>query len=126
MHIISVQKILLNSSSLKVGAVIIGFLSWTIASEFRYYYMAIDAPVVFYNTRLNQKMSAPETVAITLAARRVDMRHMQNEVVAVHIDARKLREGANRVDLSQKNLLLPRTINLVNYKPIQVSLTNLE
>lgn len=83
--------------------------------------MTIEVPLSFYNTSPDLQIVAPEMVAVTFGAKKSELRQLDLSNTAIHVDARMLHQGVNRLDISHKNLLLPHTVTLVNYRPVHVS-----
>ena len=61
---------------------------------------------------------APEQLRVTLSGTPSDIRTIDQQAVAAHIDASTLVMGETAVAVTAQNLLLPPHVSLVKYKPI--------
>jgi hypothetical protein len=118
-----VQNLLLNNSTLKISACIIGFLLWSILNESQRARITVTVPVCFYNLPSSGAIKAPEQIQVTLSGTHSQLRNLDPQALAVHINAAQLHEGVNVIDMSSEHLLLPPEINLVKYKPIHLIFT---
>lgn len=118
-----VQNLLLNNSTLKISACIIGFLLWSILNESQRARVTVTVPVCFYNVPANGTLKAPEQIEVTLSGTHSQLRNLDVQALAIHINAAQLQEGNNVIDMGAEHLLLPPEINLVKYKPIHLILT---
>jgi hypothetical protein len=67
-----------------------------------------------------QQIQAPEQLLVEVQAARADLERLQNESIALHIDAEKLEQGKQTIAVNAQQLLLPDTFKVVHYNPAQV------
>ncbi len=113
----------LNSSLVrKVGAVLIGVTLWSLVNTLHEATLTVEVPLCFFNLEDNLLLSAPEKVQVILSGSRSNLRALDLTTLAAHVDASKiLRRGG--VILNAKHLLLPRSIKLVSYNPINLTVS---
>ncbi|HBL98565.1 TPA: hypothetical protein DDZ86_02885 [Candidatus Dependentiae bacterium] len=101
---------------------VVGITLWALVNTLHEATLTVEVPLCFFNLEDTVVVSAPEKVQITLAGRRADLRALDIKSLAAHVDASKLirRRG---VILNQKHLLLPRSIKLVSYNPINLTVS---
>jgi hypothetical protein len=121
---LNLRKLLLNNGTLKISSCIIGFILWSILNESYRAHLTLAVPVCFYNVPEKCTINCPEEAQVTLSGTPAQVRNLDQQTVALHIDAQKLEEGTNTVALTTKNLLLPQELSLVKYKPIQLTLNH--
>lgn len=86
--------------------------------------ITIPVPVCFYNLSPTAHVEAPEHIHVTLTGTHAHLRKLDHKALALHVDATKLTNGMNSVDISTRQLLLPPEINLVHYKPLHLLVNN--
>ena len=111
------KKTLTNNVQLKLFSLILGYLCWSIVSQSHIDDVWIDAPVCFYETADNQHIDAPETIKINLTGKRSALRAIDRKSTAVHIDTHNLTLGKHVIALSERNLLLPETVQVAGWAP---------
>lgn len=116
------RNLLLSNSTLKISACIIGFLLWSVLNESQRARVTVSVPVCFYNMPTTGNIKAPEQVNITLSGTHSQLRNLDTQALAIHIDGTKLQQGVNVIDMTPEHLLLPPEINLVKYKPMHLIL----
>lgn len=114
------KKILTNNVQLKLFSLILGYLCWSIVSQSHTDNIWIDAPVCFYETADNQQIHAPETIKINLTGKRCALRAIDRKSTAVHIDTHDLKLGKHVIALSERNMLLPETVQVIGWAPTHV------
>src|SRR5437868_418332 len=122
----NLRNLLLNNGTLKISSLVIGFILWSILNESYRAHLTLAIPVCFYNVPETASISSPEQLRVTLSGTQSTIRNVDQQALAAHIDAQKLTEGNNVVDITAQNLLLPPEVSLVKYKPIQMTLTTAE
>lgn len=113
----SIHKIVLNNLTLKIVAFIIAYGCWSLLNQSRIVQIETNVPLCFYNGKTTDTISAPETIAITLAGKATDMRSLNFEQIACHINMAELHAGDNPLRVTKETLFLPESINLVHYYP---------
>jgi hypothetical protein len=113
----TVHKQVLTSTLLhKVTAFIIGYALWYTLSGTQTVQVTHTIPIAFYNVDGHQ-IKAPESVQVTISAKRMHMRTVSPEKLTLHIDAATLKQGENRIRLCDTSLFLPNNIDVFEYTP---------
>ena len=112
-----IKRILLNNVQLKIFSFILAYGSWSMINQSHADDVWIDAPVCFYETKQGLKIAAPDFVKINLSGKREDLRSLDIQSTAIHIDTRTLQKGENKVALSEKQIMLPETIKVTGWVP---------
>lgn len=112
---------LLNTLSLSVLSLVLGYALWQAMSQPYTLNTVLTVPLSFYNTE-NLTIEAPETISIRLQGTRKDLyKTIQN--LAFHYDATHLKPGTHTLKVEPRNLFLPDSILLLNYLPIEITVT---
>lgn len=106
-----------HSNLLKIIALIIGYTFWYIFGGSHAAVVSLSVPLCFYHVPADTHINAPESISVKLAGKRTDIRAVEHEHLAVHIDASKLQKGKNLLKITKQELLLPNSIKLVQYSP---------
>ncbi len=106
---------------LKATAIILGFLFWTIIGDSFPSYRWVTVPVAFYNTS-KSVIEAPETVKVQLKGKRSQLRALDENQLAVHINAQELNDGPHQLEVTREMLLLPATISLGDIIPLNLAI----
>ncbi len=109
-----------HSNLLKGIALVIGYTFWYIFGGSHASVVTLSVPLCFYNMPASTHIvDAPESISITLAGKRADIRALHQEHLAVHLDASCLRNGKQPITITERELMLPTTtgIKLVQHSP---------
>ena len=106
-----------HSTLLKVVALVIGYSFWHIFGGSHTAAVTVSVPLCFYNIPTETQLNAPESISVKLTGKRTDLRALDHTHLALHINATNLKKGKNLLHLSKEELLLPQTIQLVQYAP---------
>lgn len=117
------KKSLLSNGTLKVVSLILGYAFWSFLSQSHNSTIWVDAPVSFYGQAHDTYISAPETISLALCGKRSDLRCLDINSLALHIDASKLKKGPQQLLVDSSTLFLPSSIKLVHYSPANSSIT---
>ena len=122
---ISLQKTLANKHSLRINSILIGFLLWSILGSMHSTTITVQVPLCFYDGQQNTVTltDAPEFITITLKGARSDLRAIDFNNLAVHVDTENFKKNKNGIILTNKNLFLPKQVKLVHYSPMNLMLT---
>jgi len=112
-----IKRVLLNNVQLKILSFILAYGSWSMINQSHADDVWIDAPICFYETAQGLKIAAPDHVKVNLSGKRVDLRSLDTQCTAIHIDSRTLKEGDNKIALSEKQVMLPETIKVTGWTP---------
>lgn len=116
----NLQKLLTNRISLIIVSLILGSSIWYTASIDRPTQLQVSLPICFYEQNENQIIKAPSHAQVSLSAPRRLLYALDNNNLAIHLDARKLHPGKNCITLTHAELLLPKCIKLLDYKPLNI------
>ncbi|KKP35801.1 MAG: hypothetical protein UR26_C0002G0101 [candidate division TM6 bacterium GW2011_GWF2_32_72] len=108
---------ILNNSTLKIASLFIGYSFWFIFSQNHKTNVSQTIPVCFYNIDEQTEIESPENLQITLNSNRQNFYSLDTKALALHIDAKDLKEGPNLVHVGGENLFLPEQIKLVQCSP---------
>lgn len=112
----AIKNLLLSNCNLKLISLVIGYGLWFLYSQSTTIQLDYTIPVCFYAA--NQEISsAPESVVVTLQAKRSDILQCDLTNLAVHINSTKLKPGNNLIAVNEKTLFLPESIKMVYCKP---------
>lgn len=118
---ISIKKILNSTIILKILSLLIGGSIWYQLGFYQRISKTFTIPLCFYGPQ--RVIDAPETIEITLQAKRSDIRALDHEHLAAHINSALLAEGPNTILINNKTLFLPETFNVLHYKPSNIIVT---
>jgi len=105
---------------IKILSITLGFSLWYICKQARYDSINLDIPIYFYNEVPHKIIKAPETIKVTLAGTRKNIRKLDKEQLAIHLDASRYLKPMSYVIIDNQNLFLPTTIKLVHYSPAPI------
>lgn len=118
---LSLQKILVNKNTLKITALLLGSLTWIILSSLHYHSLTITIPLCFYNHEQHEiNKNIPDEIKVTLRGTRQSLRSIDYLTLAAHVDYQEYVQSQGTIKLTNKHLLLPNTVNVVNYKPLNI------
>jgi len=112
-----IKRVLLNNVQLKIFSLILAYGSWSMINKSHADDVWIEAPVCFYETAQGLKIAAPDSIKINLTGKRADLRLLDTQSTAIHIDSRTLKKGENKIALSDKQMMLPGTIKVTGWAP---------
>ena len=114
------QKLLTNRINLMIISCIIGYGVWYTISIDKPAQLRVSIPICFYGQDEQQTIKAPSHVEVHLCAPRQLLYALDSTVLAVHLNAHKLHTGKNSITLTHAELLLPKCIKLLDYKPLNI------
>jgi len=114
------KRVLLNNVQLKILSFILAYGSWSMINQSHADDVWIDAPVCFYETDKGLKIACPDQIKINISGTRADLRSIDTQRTAIHIDSRTLKEGDNKIALSEKQVMLPETVKVTGWSPNQL------
>jgi hypothetical protein len=118
---LSLKNLFLNNVQIKVFSLVFGYLAWSIISHSHADDAWVQIPVCFSNSETAMKITAPEMVRVNLAGKRSDLRSLDTNATAVHIDTRDLRDGEQSIELSEQHVLTPDSIQVVGWAPTHIN-----
>lgn len=108
----------LKNMPLNIISLVLGYTFWYMFGSSHTITAWITVPLSFYNTPIHTSIKAPESISLKIAGKRDDIRSLDLNQVAIHIDAQDLHEGKNLLTINAQKLLLPDTIKTLHYIPI--------
>lgn len=103
---------------------IMGFFAWYCISRSQTIVRTIHVPIYFDNVTPDIQINAPETTPITIAGTRDSIKESCT-LAALHFDSAQWSIGKRLLHATYQNFLLPSAVKLLNYMPIEVSITRL-
>lgn len=119
---IALKQAFTSTIFLKAVSLIIGFLFWLILSDSFTSYTWVTVPVAFYNTE-QLEVKAPENVRVELKGRRSHLKNLDTKALAIHLNAKRLKEGPNSIEVTPDLLFLPSTIGVGEIIPHNITVT---
>lgn len=113
-----------NSLFLKTTAFIIGYSIWAALSNSQTLHVTQEIPLAFYNVPDSWQLQAPDTVTVSLVAKRAHLRNVSREKLTVHLDAATLKQGENRINLHNASLFLSKHIAIDYDRPLIVHVSS--
>lgn len=114
------KNVFLNNINLKVFSLIFGYLTWSFIGHSHSDSAWITVPVCFASCQTNLQVTAPENVRVHLAGKRCDLQKLDTNTTAVHIDTRDLKEGEQRIELSDHHVLIPDSLHVIGWAPTHI------
>jgi hypothetical protein len=115
------KNTILNNLTIKIFSLIIGYCLWSFLGSIYLQTNTVHIPICFYNVPNNRDISAqPETITIQLRGKRSDLKQCSD--LALHINAQSLTVGQHKIIPEDDQLFLPKTVNMVHYKPLTINL----
>ena len=111
------KKIFLSNVQIKLFSLILAYAGWSLINKSHTDDIWTDVPVCFYETEKGMKIACADTVKMNLSGKRSDLRSLNIEDIAIHIDSRTLAQGENTITLSERQVMLPETIKVTGWAP---------
>jgi hypothetical protein len=106
-----------NLLLLKLISLLFGFAFWYLFIHQQIGYEQRVIPLCFHDLPPDLLIKAPEIIQITVRGKRTDLYSLENNNLAFHIDARKLKKGNNTITLQDHQLYLPEHLTLLSCSP---------
>ena len=117
-----IKNTILNNLTIKIFSLIIGYCLWTFLGSMYLQTNTIHVPVCFYNVPAQKEISAqPESITVQIRGKRSDLKYCSD--LALHINAESLIPGQHKIVPSEDQLFLPKTVTMVHYKPLAITLS---
>ncbi len=116
MKYLSLKNLLWTNLTIKCCSLVIGLCLWSLLSENLTQTIALKVPIC-YPEGINEFHTAQTTFDITLQATRSALQFFNLNALAVHIDPKQLQQEKNTIFITEKHLLLPPNINMVDCNP---------
>ncbi len=102
---------------LKIISLLLGYTFWYIFGSSHISTAWITIPLCFYNVPKQNSIKAPESLSVKIAGKRTELRSLDIQELAIHIDAAHLREGKNILAITPDTIFLPDSIKVIHYSP---------
>jgi hypothetical protein len=112
---------------LVLSSCLLGWLLWSIIGESYYARLKIKVPFYFYNASPEQiqALKHPETISLELEGKRRELRSVNREELAVHVNYQTLTPPLTPIIPTASMLFLPPSINVISYRPENLAITTL-
>lgn len=107
----------------KITAFICGYSLWHLLAATFPIKREITVPLSFYNTNQQYSITAPETITIMVQAKRSELNNLDLDNISAHIDETDLHIGDNFLFITHETLLLPNSIQVIDYPCTQIRVT---
>ncbi len=111
------KKTMWRNTSLKITALLFGYTLWYAFGQSHTSSAWITVPLCFYNVPKEVVIKGPETISLKIIGKRSELRLLDIDQLAIHINAEELAHGKNLLTFTEKSILLPEPIKLVHYSP---------
>ena len=102
---------------LKIISIILGYSFWYILSSSHTSTAWINIPLYFYNVPTEKSVNAPEVLSVKISGKRDELRMLDLQELAIHVNAAQLHDGKNLLTITPDTIFLPERIKLVHYSP---------
>jgi len=117
-----IKTVLLSHPLVKLFAVFCGYCFWLLLASNQITTRTFKIPLMFYNTAAKELISSHPEVEITIKGQRKALHGVEQYSPSVHLDASTPTGVEQQVELSEGNILLPNSVNLVNYSPKSITI----
>ncbi len=115
-------KPLINKLALKFTAGIFGYGLWIALAYPQTKQLNMQIPLYFNELSGPLKLSAPDTLSITVSGKRSDLQKMDLQSLGAFLNLDHLTEsGSHQIHLSPKQIFLPNNIKLLDYFPVVIN-----
>lgn len=116
----SLRKALTSNCVHKISSLFIGIAIWGIVSSMHEDTITLEVPLCFYTTQQAEVPvpQAPGRLSVTLRGKRSVLRQINRSALAAHVNVAKVGPSGVIPRITDKNLLLPKTVKVVEYKGI--------
>ncbi len=102
---------------LKIISIVLGYSFWYILSSSHTSTAWISIPLYFYNVPTEKSINAPEVLSVKISGKRDELRMLDLQELAIHVNATQLHDGKNLLTITPETIFLPKRIKLVHYSP---------
>ena len=116
-----IKQAILSNITIKIASLFFGLSLWLLISQNYPGEISLNIPLCFYSTKA-VSIDAPEAIKVKLAGRRIALRKLDHNKLAVHVDTDKMPLGKNNLELSSDKLFLPKAIKMLKYSPTTIDI----
>ena len=117
------KSILINSSVLKIVALIFGYAFWLILAQNQSLQIMQKIPLSFYTTKSDLKITAPTEIELNLLGQRHDLQKIDPSSLGTQIDISHItKAGIYPVQIETNHIFLPNNVKLLYYTPVMINL----
>lgn len=118
----NIPAIMQHRHTTKFFAILIGYSLWFTVAQHQATTKTIQTQIYLYDAPDTISITDLPTITVTLQASGHTMYYLHPDQVAVHVDASKLKIGANEIVLDKENLFLPDSIKLIDLIPSHITI----
>lgn len=123
MNLTNLKSLFLSNTVLKCISLLLGFWFWYIASNNHIVTIQLSIPLCFTGLSQHHTIHAPETINVTLRAKRTDIYALSYDSLAIHKNIETLFPGKYGILIEKQDLFLPEQVQLIDYKPSTIIIT---
>lgn len=112
-----------NSLFVKISALCMGYSLWFYAGQVYPSSQWVEVPLCFYNVPARMRIQAPETVSIELTGKRMHLRTLDLNSLAIHVNTQEYTLGKQAYSVTPRDVFLPTSIEITACKPPVISIT---
>lgn len=116
MKYLMLKKHLWTNLTIKLFSLILAFGLWSFLSQSQVFRVIYTVPICFFG-KSTLDTTQPDSVDITLEAKRSVFINFDKNSLAVHINNELLHEGKNIHVICKQDLFLPSDINMIDCNP---------
>ena len=102
---------------LKIASILLGLAFWHIFTHKYELQTCMTIPICLDNAPTNSKISSPEAVVIKVFCTQNNILSLKENNCMLHVDASKLKNGVNKINIKHENFFLPPGVTLLNTMP---------
>jgi hypothetical protein len=118
-----IHHIFSNSFCIKISALCMGYSLWFYTGQLYSSSQWIQVPLCFYNIPEHTRIQAPETVWVELTGKRMHVRTLDINTLAIHVNAQAYTPGKQAYNVTAQDLFLPASIAITACKPAVITIT---
>jgi len=118
------KNFLTKNIGLKIASLIMAIILWFFVILSGRSGIVIDIPVMYVNVPHEFEVTDfPKTVSINIEGQERLLKNLKQEEISAAVDLRDAKAGRNFYSLTQDNIKLPKTLEVINIDPQTISLT---
>ena len=116
------HAIITGNAPLKITSLIVAFAFWNVLTQKIDVQRTIDVPICLYNSN-DVQFDTPNSVRLTLRGNQSIMRNLDQETIALHINAHKLSSDINWIAVTDADLFVPEGVSMIHCNPPILTIT---
>ena len=114
--------LLCKKAPLKIMVVCVACGTWNLLQNLLTTENKCTVPLYFYNTSDTSDITAPDSVQVVLKGPKQALRALDTSALAIHIDARSLKQGTQWHAASAGKMFLPNSVSVIHYNPALIAI----